>query len=184
VIRVLVPATWSDLQRMRGEGVPAGTEGYAVTAALVDAMGLDSEQPLGADDLDDLDLVVLSAAAEASLLALAGAGPDEPTMRVVVALDVPAAPPVVQDPALADGPPHPATVVTERACAWTDVASVLADDEADEPVVLAALQRLRGDADAAVAALEDRLLGWYDPAEIGHDPAPPGSGAQPGAPDN
>jgi hypothetical protein len=169
-VRVLVPTTWAGLAVVRRQGLPTGTVGYAVTDALADALGLGGDAAaLGEDDLDDLAEVVAAAAADASLLVLADEAaatdpgtPSAPARRAVLALDVAAHP--ADEP---DG--HPATVVLTEPAAFADVASVLADDVADEPAVERAVRRLldTGDAARATALLEERLLGWYDPSETG-----------------
>lgn len=77
-MRVYVPTTPAALPRLREAGLAAGTEGYAVTQALADALGVGpvaaaGDQGADADDRSDEDLgeAVLDTAAEASLLLLA-----------------------------------------------------------------------------------------------------------------
>ena len=74
-MRVYVAATPARLAALRAQGLPAGTEGYAATPGLAEALGLPVDG--GEDTAEELGEAVIEAAAEASLLLLAqepGAG--------------------------------------------------------------------------------------------------------------
>lgn len=171
-MRVYVPTTPARLAGLREDGLPAGTEGYAVTDALADALGLprpagpaargqvaDVADPAdGADEAaEDLLQVVLDAAAEASLLLLADDGPG-PARRAVVVVEARARP--------VDDDTHPATVVLTAPLRWSAVDCVLADDETAADRVGRAAELAGTDQDRAVERLERDQLGWFGPEEL------------------
>lgn len=168
-MRVYVPTTPERLPGLREHGLPAGTEGYAVTPALVRALDLPADDPDTEDDLVD---VVVGAAAEGSLLLLgeelpAAAGTADrrgttgpAARRVVVVAEAGAR--AVDDPDT-----HPATVELTVALRWSDVESVLADDETASDRVARAAALVADDTDRAVGRLERDALGWFHPDEIG-----------------
>lgn len=182
-MRVYVATTWARLAGLVDEGLPQGTDGFAMTHRL--ARALDAPAPMAASDevLDELAEVVLAAAAEASLLLLSDdlaprpvsdpAAELAPARRAVLALEVDAS--AVRGP---DGPPevvHPAAVVLPDGAAWSTVVSVLADDDRDAATVSHAVTLLDGAAggpaettalEAAVELLDEHALGWYDPTEL------------------
>ena len=160
-------ATPARLAGLRQHGLPAGTEGYAATPGLAEALGLRVEQD--EDTAEELGEAVLEAAAEASLLLLAdepGAVGDDATRpdptgsmrRVVVVVQARAR--AVED---AD---HPATVVLTAPLRWSAVESVLADDATAAGRVGRAAVLARTDQDRAVDRLERDQLGWFGPDEL------------------
>lgn len=166
-MRVYVAATPARLAGLRQHGLPAGTEGYAATPGLAEALGLRVEQD--EDTAEELGEAVLEAAAEASLLLLAdepGAVGDDATRpdptgsmrRVVVVVQARAR--AVED---AD---HPATVVLTAPLRWSAVESVLADDATAAGRVGRAAVLARTDQDRAVDRLERDQLGWFGPDEL------------------
>lgn len=167
-MRVYVAATPARLAGLRRHGLPAGTEGYAATPGLAEALGLRVEED--EETAEELGEAVLEAAAEASLLLLAdepGPGGDDdrtrpdPTgsmRRVVVVVQARAR--AVED---AD---HPATVVLTAPLRWSAVESVLADDATAAGRVGRAAVLARTDQDRAVDRLERDQLGWFGPDEL------------------
>lgn len=174
-MRVYVPTTPALLPSLRRDGLPAGTEAYAATPGLAEALGL----PAPADDADgaapadgadgaaeaaeaaeDLAEAARQTAAEASLLLLAE-DPGAPARRTVLVADARARP--------VGGDAHPATVVLTAALRWAAVDSVLADDVTASPRVARAAALVDTDQDAAVARLERDVLGWFHPDEEGLD---------------
>jgi hypothetical protein len=160
VTRVYLPTTLGGLAAAHGNGVLAAPlTAHAVTAAI--------REWYTEGDLEELEYVALTEAAEASLRLLA-ADPQAARRRVVVAADV------------ADG----AVVATQhdrfRSAVLVSVdvpvgavASVHVDEDDAEPAVLAALDALPaadgGDDDArfALDEAEATELLWYDVSEIG-----------------
>lgn len=161
-MRVYLPTTPALLPGLREHGLPAGTEGYAVTEALVAALDLPADDPDTEDDLVD---VVVGAAAEGSLLLLgeqaAGSaiGPEQ-ARRVVVVAEARAR-------SVDDADAHPGTVVLTAPLRWSVVESVLADDETAADRVGRAAVLAAEDVDRAVGRLERDALGWFHPDEIG-----------------
>lgn len=153
-MRVYLPTVPALLPGLREHGLPAGSEGYAVTPALVDALDLPADDP---DTEDDLVEVAVAAAAEASLLLLAEHGGDR---RVVLVAEARAR-------GLDDPDAHPATVVLTAPLRWAVLESVLADDESAADRVGRAALLVAEDADRAVGRLERDALGWFHPDEIG-----------------
>lgn len=175
-MRVYVPTTPARLADLRADGIPAGTEGYAVTDALADALDLPrpvpgvagAEEDDGAEATEQLEVAVLDAAAEASLLLLAedrtgevpgGIGDEAPARRAVVVAEARAR--SVHDAA------HPATVVLTAPLRWSSVDCVLADDETAAARVGRAAGLVLADQDRAVERLERDQLGWFGPDELG-----------------
>lgn len=168
-MRVYVPTTPALLPSLRRDGLPAGTEAYAATSALAEALGLPAPEDdaggtpdaAGATDaVEDLAEAARQAAAEASLLLLAE-DPGAPARRTVLVADARARP--------VGGDAHPATVVLTAALRWAAVDSVLADDVTASPRVARAAALVDTDQDVAVARLERDVLGWFHPDEEGLD---------------
>lgn len=147
-MRVFVPATPALLERLRSAGeVPAGSDGYAATDALLAELD-DAEE-------DDVTETVVTAAADAALLLLA-ADEASPPRRVVVVLDAEAED--VEEE-------HPALVRLSRPAAWSQVDSLLADDRSDEEVVQRARRHVATDVDQALGMTDRLHLGWFSPTE-------------------
>lgn len=162
-MRVYVATTPARLPGLRQDGLPAGTEGYAVTAGLAEALDLPvpADGPAEADEAgEDLADVARQAAAEASLLLLAEDG-SAPARRTVLVAEARARP--------SGGDAHPATVVLTAPLRWDQVESVLADDVSASPRVARAAALVDEDQEAAVARLERDVLGWFHPDEAGLD---------------
>ena len=148
-MRVFVPATPTLLETLRAAGkVPAGSEGYAATDALLAELGPGTDE-------DDVTETVVTAAADAALLLLAAEG-DSPPRRVVVV--------VRADAETVEGE-HPALVRLVRPAAWSQVDSLLADDRTDEEVVQRARRHVATDVDQALGMTDRLHLGWFSPAE-------------------
>ncbi len=159
-MRVYLPATVSMIRAALEDGrvrVLSGV-GFAVTDPL------HLEYPDWSEE--DLEYLAMQDASRASLRLLAGSGPGEPSLRVVVAADVD------ND----DVTPRPeadrAVVAVQGAVEWSRVAAVHVDGadaagavrEAAEVIDAADL----GDHDAefVLGSAEDFDLAWYAPGEI------------------
>ena len=157
-MRIYIPVLLSTLREvLRDRSVtPRGGVVFAVTADLRD------EYP-DADD-EELEYLAMSDAATACLRLLAAAGPTEPSLRVVIAADVP------QVTSASDRDRAAATV--SGAVLWRQIVSVHLDDRAAAEVVRAAAavvdQADLGDDDAefAVGSAQDIELNWYAPSEV------------------
>ena len=148
-MRVFVPATPALLESLRAAGeLPAGSDGYAATDALLAELGAGVEE-------DDVTEAVVTAAADAALLLLAAEEASLPRRVVVV---------VRADAETVDGE-HPALVRLARAVAWSQVDSLLADDRSDEEVVQRARRHVATDVDQALGMTDRLHLGWFSPAE-------------------
>lgn len=162
-MRVYLPTTPARLPGHRRDGLPAGTEAYAATPALAEALGLPDPVAgtAGAEEAEeDLVDVARQAAAEASLLLLAEDG-TAPARRTVLVAEARARP--------SGGDAHPATVVLTAALRWDQVESVLADDVSASQRVARAVALVDDDHEAAVSRLERDVLGWFHPDEPGLD---------------
>ncbi len=166
-LRVYVPATLSRLRAaLTDEQVPvAGGTAFAVSPAL------QREYPDWSEE--DLEYLAMQDAARASLRLLAaerteGDAPaaDGPFLRVVVAVDVPAAAVTVRSDL------DRAAVRMTGAVAWRQVAAVHVDGADAGPAVDAALPLVDaadlGDPDAefAMGSVQDFDLAWYAPGEV------------------
>ncbi len=156
VTRVYVPSTTG---RLRGivtaSGIgPAPFAAHAVTEEV--------RRALGDVDEEDLEFAASSAAALSSVRLLAEAVGDEPSRRVVVAIDVPSAVPAGTD--------DPTLVEVDEVVPYRRIAAVLADDAAAESDVAAAVEALRSGSPDAEGLLErclDHQPGWWAAQEIG-----------------
>lgn len=160
-MRVYLATTPARVAGLRADGMPVGTEAYAATGALAEALGLPA--PGDPDTDDDLAEVAVATAAEASLLLLAedaATGPAEPApeRRVVLAADARARP--------VGGDAHPATVVLTAPLRFTSVDTVMADDGTVPERVARAVASVATDQERAVRMLENTALGWFDPSEL------------------
>lgn len=171
-MRVYVPTTPARLAGLRQDGLPAGTEAYAATTELAEALGLPGPAASGADGTsrdrdgagetdeaaEDLAETARQAAAEASLLLLAEDG-TTPARRTVLVAEARAR--------AVGGDAHPGAVVLTAPLRWGAVESVLADDPSASARVTRAVALVEDDQDAAVARLERDVLGWFHPDEAG-----------------
>lgn len=159
-VRLYLPATLDELDEPRDPAAaPAGTtdlaprRGHAVTAALRAA--------LPDEDEEGVEFAAQLAAADDALLLLAGR-PAAPALRLVVTVEVP------------DASVAPVPDPTAAASAVELIVPVPRDRivcaHVDEPAARADIDRaLTGDA-AAVEALAERDLLWYDATELAHIP--------------
>jgi hypothetical protein len=159
-MRIYLPATVSRVRRALEVGsitVLAGV-GFAVTEPLR------LEYPDWSEE--DLEYLAMQDASRASLRLIAGAQPDEPQLRVVIAAEV--------DPvAVTPRPEADRAVVAVRGVVdWSLVAAVHVDGadaaaavrEAAAVIDAADLGDL--DAEFALGSAEDFDLAWYAPGEI------------------
>jgi hypothetical protein len=160
VTRVYVPTTLGGLAGAQADGVlPPPLSAHAVTAAV--------REWYTEGDLEELEYVAFTEAAEASLRLLAAA-PDVSRRRVVIAVDVP------DEVVSATGQSRfRSAVVVSAKVTVAAVASVHVDEDVAEPVVLQAIAALpaadAGDDDARfiLDEAEATELLWYDVSEIG-----------------
>ncbi|MFT3717054.1 MAG: hypothetical protein QM774_14235 [Gordonia sp. (in: high G+C Gram-positive bacteria)] len=158
-MRVFLPATLSDVQRLLDDGqwMPLGATGFAVTPALREAYT--------AGDDEELAEVAMRDAARASLRLLsADEEPDRPVRRVVI---------VAED---ADATPRPdlddAVVKVSGPIGKDAVVAVHVDGADAEPAVRKAVEVIDAadlgdeDAELAVGDAEDHDLGWYATQEL------------------
>ncbi|MFC3687807.1 DUF6912 family protein [Aquipuribacter hungaricus] len=183
-MRVYVPTTPARVAALREHGLPEGTEAYAATPALAEALGMPAPGSEDADD--DLAEVAVATAAEASLLLLAedaaagsGGGAEDHTgeqgspgdagstgtgvappgpRRVVLAAEAPARP--------LGGDAHPATVVLTAPLPFAAVDTVLADDGTVPDRLARAVAAVDEDQERGVRMLENTALGWFAPSEL------------------
>jgi hypothetical protein len=158
--RVYVPLTMVELARAHTTGeLPGPFAAHAVTGAV--------REWYTEGDLEELEYVALTEAAEASLRRVA-ADPDAPRRRVVVAAEVTAA--AVTE---VDDPRFRAAVRIDASIAVPAVASVHVDEDDAAKVVAEAIIALAaadaGDEDArfVLDEAEATELLWYDVTEIG-----------------
>lgn len=160
-MRVYLPTTPARVAGLRADGIPVGTEAYAATAVLAQALELPA--PGDPDGDDDLAEVAVATAAEASLLLLgedaaAGRVDPAPNRRVVLAAEARARP--------VEGDAHPATVVLTAPLRFASVDTVMADDGTVPERVARAVASVADDQERAVRMLENTALGWFDPTEL------------------
>ncbi|WP_380167552.1 DUF6912 family protein [Jannaschia sp. R86511] len=160
-MRVYLATTPARVAALRRDGVPVGTEAYAATPALAQALDLPAPGEEDADD--DLAEVAVATAAEASLLLLAddaaaGADGPAPVRRVVLAADARARP--------LGGDAHPATVVLTAPLRFAAVDTVMADDDVVAERVGRAVASVETDHERAVRLLENTPLSWFHPSEL------------------
>ena len=158
--RVYLPTTAAGLAAAHVAGVlPGPLRGHAVTPAV--------REWYTAGDLEELEYVALTAAAEASLRLLAD-DPDLPRRRVVIAADVPDDAVTVRHDAR-----FRSAVLVSADVPVAAIASVHVDEEAAAKVVAEAIIALPaaddGDDDAAFVLDEAEAteLLWYDISELG-----------------
>lgn len=152
-MRVYLPVTLSELQNV-SPVLLAPRVAHGVTPAL--------REVWPDEDDEGWEYAAQAAAADGSLLLLAGS-PAAPPLRVVVAADV--AEGCVQ---ALDDPPVPSAVEVVCGVALREMVSVHVDEPAAAHDVAAAAA---GD-EAAVERLEERDLLWYDVTEIAQIPVP------------
>lgn len=159
LVRVYLPATVESVRDLLGEGQLAGPlDAFTVTPAL--------RESYAEGDIEELEYVALTAAAQASLGLLRDAA-GAPPRRMVVAADVP---PDAVAPRPSAGP---GAVTLAQSVPLGRVAALHADDveaEADVRAAVAALDLVAaGDEDAAftVVATEGHELLWYATQEAG-----------------
>lgn len=149
-MRIYLPLTLpllAEALRQRSVG-PAPLAGHAVTEDLL--------AELGDVDEEEAEYVALTAAAQASLALL---GEDDPPLRVVVALEVPAAEAVGGD--------DPSAVRVAHEVPWRRLAAVHVDSADAGADVAAARAALGGaGADDAAERCLDHELGWYAVQEV------------------
>ena len=158
--RVYLPTTLGGLAAAQADGVlqPPMTA-HAVTPAV--------REWYIEGDLEELEYVAFTEAAEASLRMLADAS-SQSRRRVVIAVDVP-------DDAVSatDDPRFRSAVLVSARVAVAAVASVHVDEDVAEPVITQAIAALPaadlGDDDARfmLDEAEAAELLWYDVSEIG-----------------
>ncbi|MBO3086746.1 DUF6912 family protein [Cellulomonas dongxiuzhuiae] len=151
-MRVYLPVTLAELQHV-SPVLLAPRVAHGVTPAL---------RALWPDEDDEgWEYAAQAAAADGSLLLLAGT-PDAPSLRVVVAADVPEA--CVRG---LDDPPVPSAVEVVCGVDLSQMVSV----HVDEPAAAADVAAAAGGDEAAIERLEERDLLWYDVTEIAQIPA-------------
>ncbi len=160
--RVYAPTTVAGLSALLATHTLPVTLAFAVTDRLRALLAQPAEGPAIEEELAEAAVV---AAADACL-ALLSADPRSPRRRVVVAADVGASPNT-------DAAAHPAAVDCPAGIPMAAIASVLADDPQDPRVVAAvtaAVAAHEGGTDAtfeaALDALDDHALAWFDVSEI------------------
>jgi hypothetical protein len=162
-VRIYLPSTVSGLRAALAAGrvdVRSGVA-FAVTGPLR------SEYPGWSEE--ELEYLAMLDASRASLRLLAGSGPDEPQLRVVIAADV-------DDAAVTPRPEADRAVVAVGGgpVPWRRVASVHLDGADASPAVRAAVQVIDAadlgddDAEFVLGSAEDFDLAWYAPGEIGY----------------
>ncbi len=158
-VRVYLPLTASSLRAARDAGGfgPAPLPGHAVTPALLEEIGRDTDQ-------EDAEYVAMTAAGLESLRLLDAA---DPATRVVAAVDVPAWEP-------RPGEHDPSAVVVPFDVPLKRLASVHVDGADAAADVVDAREALREQDDAASADLPDAVercldheLGWFAAQELG-----------------
>lgn len=162
-MRLYLPATLDDLDTLdRGRMTVEPRRAHAATPALTAAL---AEEDV--DDIEEVEFAAQLAAADDSVVAIAGK-PSVPWLRVVLSVDVPDAAVAPAEPQEGEDPedvPLSAVDVTER---LTGVVVVCA--HVDEPEAATDVQAvLSGDEDA-MERLVDRDLLWYDASELGSVP--------------
>ncbi|GAB2630343.1 hypothetical protein GCM10027168_72370 [Streptomyces capparidis] len=163
-MRVYIPTTLPGLARAHeaGELGPGPLDAYAVTPGL--------REWYVSDDIEELEYVALTRAAQGSLRQLAG-DPGAPRRRVVVAVDVPDSA-AVADPDVGLDPSAIGAVRLPGPVPLSDAAAVHVDAEDAEADVAAAADAVgaadAGDDDArfVVDGAEDHELLWYATQEI------------------
>ena len=150
-MRVYLPVTLAELQHV-SPVVLTPRVAHAVTSAL--------REVWPDEDDEGWEYAAQSAAADGSLLLLA-ADPGAPSLRVVVAADVPDA--CVRT---LDDPPVPSAV--ELVCEVD--ATRLASVHVDEPAAAGDVAAAAGGDDGALERLDERDLLWYDVTEIDRIP--------------
>jgi hypothetical protein len=156
-VRVYLPLTPWSLKQARDEGGfgPAPLPGHAVTPALLEALGQDTEE-------EDAEYSAMTAAALESLRLL---DPDEAPARVVAAVDVPA-----WEPRSGDATEDPSAVAVAFTVQLKRLAAVLVDAADAAADVAAARDALAGatgdDLPEVVERCLDHELGWYAAQEL------------------
>jgi len=158
-MRVFVPVTQTGLRELVTSGGlgPSPLLGYAVTGAL--------RESYAEGDEEELEYVAMTVAARTSLQLLARSDDDDPPRRMVVAVEVEDAYPV-----LAQGA---AAVEVPKAVPLRQVAAVHADTEEAEADVSAAVAMLRAggprddDEEFLLDACEGHELAWFATQETG-----------------
>ncbi len=159
-VRVYLPATVSMVRAALEEGQVRvlSRVGFAVTEPL------HLEYPDWSEE--DLEYLAMQDASRASLRLLAGSGPDEPSLRVVIAADVDAG--AVTPRPEADR----AVVAVEGSVPWSQVAAVHVDGADAAAAVREAAEVIDAadlgdhDAEFTLGSAEDFDLAWYAPGEI------------------
>ncbi|HEY5881198.1 MAG TPA: hypothetical protein VIU11_19960 [Nakamurella sp.] len=160
-MRIYLPSTVSGLRAAVSVGhVPVRSGvAFAVTGSLR------SEYPGWTEE--ELEYLAMLDASRASLRLLGAAGPDEPSLRVVVAADVDESQAIPRPEA-----DRAAVAVTGGPVAWRQVASVHVDGADAATAVAAAAAMIDaadlgdGDAEFTLGSAEDFDLAWYAPGEI------------------
>lgn len=158
-MRLYLPATLDELDALRG-GTPLAVprRAHAVTPALVAL--------LSDEDEEGVEFAAQLMAADDALVLLA-ARPDAPDLRLVITVEVP-------DDAVRDGAPEGEGVDDEAASLTTLVDAVTLDDvvcaHVDEPAARDEVTRALDGDDAALDALAERDLLWYDATELDRIP--------------
>lgn len=162
-MRIYLPSTVAKLRRALADGsvAPVSGIGFGVTDPLR------AEYPAG--DEEELEYLAMSDAARASLRLLAAGAPGQdvvngPSLRVVIAADVPG----VQ--------PYPAgdraALKIDAPVPWADVAAVHIDGADASDAVLAAVAAVDAadlddaDAEFVVGEADSYELAWYAPGEV------------------
>lgn len=161
-MRVFIPATVSMVRAALSADhvtVLSGV-GFAVTEPLK------LEYPDWSEE--DLEYLAMQDAARASLRLLAGSGSDEPSLRVVIAVEV-------DGGAVTPRPEADRAVVAVRGpVAWFQVAAVHVDGADAAEAVRAAVDVVDAadlgehDAEFVLGSAEDFELAWYAPGEISY----------------
>jgi hypothetical protein len=155
-VRLYLPATLDELDALRGGTPLAGPRrAHAVTSALVAL--------LPDEDEEGVEFAAQLMAADDALVLLASR-PDAPTLRLVVTVEV-------ADDAVQDAEPEG----EDEAASLTTLVGVATLDDVvcahvDEPVARDEVARALDGDDAALDALGERDLLWYDATELDRIP--------------
>lgn len=160
-MRLYLPATLDELDDLLRAGTPlaAPRRAHAVTPALVAL--------LPDEDEEGVEFAAQLMAADDALVLLASR-PDAPGLRLVVTVEVP-------DAAVRDGAPQDAAGVDDEAASLVTLTAPAARDDVvcahvDEPGARDEVARALDGDDAALDALAERDLLWYDVSELDRIP--------------
>lgn len=160
-VRLYLPATLDELDHLLREGtpLPAPRRAHAVTPALAAL--------LPDEDEEGVEFAAQLMAADDALVLLASR-PDAPGLRLVVTVEV-------ADDAVREGAPEEGAGVDDEAASLVTLAAAVSLDEVvcahvDEPAARDEVARALDGDDAALDAVAERDLLWYDVSELDRIP--------------